>query len=59
MPSFKLYDNDEELIQDNSIFEEFLDSPKYLNPSGQVGVPYPWNSPSFNTPTYIWSFSKI
>ena len=41
MPSFKLYENDEELIQDNSIFEEFLDSPKYLNPSGQVGVPYP------------------
>lgn len=26
MPTFKLYENDEELLQGNSIFEEFLDS---------------------------------
>lgn len=28
-PSIKLFENDEELIKDNSIFEEFLDSPIY------------------------------
>jgi len=38
MPSFKLYENDEELIQDNSIFEEFLDSPTIYQDTIDLGI---------------------
>jgi len=38
MPSFKLYENDEELIQDNSIFEEFLDNPTICQDTLDLGI---------------------
>jgi len=38
MPSFKLYENDEELIQDNSIFEEFLDNPTIYDDTLDLGI---------------------
>ena len=38
MPSFKLYENDEELIQDNSIFEEFLESPTIYDDTLDLGI---------------------
>jgi hypothetical protein len=38
MPSFKLYENDEELFQGNSIFEEFLDSTTIFEDTLDLGI---------------------